>query len=141
MAQVVLLDGYMHLMQQIIDLHNHTRLQINPGHTPYELFHREKEVLAAANVKCNNSCVCGRGKKYKKCYEKSRGESLHMIKLDVKSRQLFYKQLPAFYADFNKLLYRGIKGKSTGMYKVKVKNLAFGEIISVLYNILFQKVI
>ncbi|MBU9673918.1 SEC-C domain-containing protein [Planococcus sp. CP5-4] len=61
------------LMQMVTDLHNNTRQQINRGHTPYELFQLEKKSLQPLpnQVRRNDPCVCGSGKKYKKCCGKS----------------------------------------------------------------------
>ncbi|OED33109.1 hypothetical protein BHE17_11865 [Planococcus maritimus] len=57
------------LLQLVTHLHNHTRQQIIRGHTPYELFQLEKQFLRPLPVQVgrNDPCVCGSGKKYKKC--------------------------------------------------------------------------
>lgn len=57
------------LMQIVTHLHNNTRQQINRGHTPYELFQLEKPFLRPlpGSVGRNDPCVCGSGKKFKKC--------------------------------------------------------------------------
>lgn len=53
----------------VINLHNHTRVHINRGHTPAELFKTEKLYLRALPkaVGRNEPCICGSGKKSKKC--------------------------------------------------------------------------
>ncbi|AQU80211.1 hypothetical protein AJGP001_13415 [Planococcus faecalis] len=53
----------------VMDMHNHTRLQINRGYTPHELFQEEKKSLLSLSEKIgrNDPCLCGSGKKYKKC--------------------------------------------------------------------------
>lgn len=57
------------MMQVVTHLHNNTRQQINRGHTPHELFQLEKRFLQPlpGQVGRNDPCVCGSGKKYKKC--------------------------------------------------------------------------
>ena len=57
------------LAELVMDLHNHTRLQINRGYTPHELFQEEKGSLLPLTGKIgrNDPCLCGSGKKYKKC--------------------------------------------------------------------------
>ena len=61
------------LMQIVTHLHNNTRQQANRGHTPYELLQLEKKFLRPlpGQVGRNEPCVCGSGKKYKKCCGKS----------------------------------------------------------------------
>lgn len=53
----------------VIDLLNHTRIQINRGYTPAELFEIEKRNMLPLKEKVgrNDPCLCGSGKKYKKC--------------------------------------------------------------------------
>lgn len=53
----------------VIDLLNHTRIQVNRGHTPAELFEEEKRHMLPLSGKIgrNDPCLCGSGKKYKKC--------------------------------------------------------------------------
>ena len=57
------------MAELVMDLHNHTRLQRNRGYTPYELFKEEKKNLLplAEKIGRNDPCLCGSGKKYKKC--------------------------------------------------------------------------
>ncbi|PKH10327.1 YecA family protein [Planomicrobium sp. MB-3u-38] len=59
----------MQMLGLLNELHNNTRIQINRGHTPAELFEEEKRHMLPLNVKIgrNDPCHCGSGKKYKKC--------------------------------------------------------------------------
>lgn len=59
----------MQMLGLLQDLHNHTRIQVNRGHTPAELFDVEKRHLLPLSGKIgrNDPCICGSGKKYKKC--------------------------------------------------------------------------
>lgn len=53
----------------VIDLLNHTRIQVNSGHTVGELFEMEKRHMLplAGKFGRNDPCPCGSIKKYKKC--------------------------------------------------------------------------
>lgn len=53
----------------ITEVANTTRLWINRGFTPEELSRRELKTTASIPVKVgrNDACICGSGKKYKKC--------------------------------------------------------------------------
>lgn len=59
----------MQMLDLVQNLHNHTRIQVNRGHTPAELFEIEKRHMLPLNGKIgrNDPCICGSGKKYKKC--------------------------------------------------------------------------
>lgn len=59
----------MQMLGLLNDLHNHTRIQANRGHTPAELFEEEKRHLFPLSGKIgrNDPYHCGSGKKYKKC--------------------------------------------------------------------------
>ncbi|QFG01240.1 hypothetical protein PB01_17635 [Psychrobacillus glaciei] len=64
--------------QMIFDIANNTRIWENRGHTPEELFQMEKHylkpmpstslnVIDGGKTGRNDPCLCGSGKKYKKC--------------------------------------------------------------------------
>jgi hypothetical protein len=63
------------LAQLLMDVQNNTRLWLNNGHTPSELFQEEKkhlkplpkEPMRIDSPGRNDPCPCGSGKKYKKC--------------------------------------------------------------------------
>lgn len=63
------------LVQHIIEVKNNTRLWLNNGHKPTELFDKEKKYLTPVVNKSvqvikigrNEPCPCGSGNKYKKC--------------------------------------------------------------------------
>ena len=62
-------EKLMQMLALLNELHNHTRIQINRGHTPAELFEEEKRHMLPLSGKIgrNDPCHCGSGKKYKKC--------------------------------------------------------------------------
>ncbi len=68
-------DQIQHLMKHIVEVRNNTRLWLNHGHTPNELFAKERNYLnpipnkplQIAKIGRNEPCPCGSGKKYKKC--------------------------------------------------------------------------
>ncbi|MDR3277600.1 MAG: SEC-C domain-containing protein [Oscillospiraceae bacterium] len=61
------------LVTLVTDMGNNTRMWLNNGHTPDELFQRDAKHLRPlpaakpAAVGRNDPCPCGSGKKYKKC--------------------------------------------------------------------------
>jgi hypothetical protein len=63
------------LLPLIFELRNNTRLWMNNGHTPNELFAEEKkhlkplpkQIVRVVKVGRNEPCPCGSGNKYKKC--------------------------------------------------------------------------
>lgn len=63
------------LTQLVMNMQNNTRIWLNNGHTPAELFQEEAKHLRALPEKAvpkkkigrNDPCPCGSGKKYKKC--------------------------------------------------------------------------
>lgn len=59
----------------VTDLLNHTRIQVNRGYTPTELFEMEKRHMLPLSGKVgrNDPCPCGSGKKYKKCCGREAG--------------------------------------------------------------------
>lgn len=61
-------DSLHHVMSQLAEIHNTSRLWINKGYTPNEL----TKLLgvgpnATVKIRRNDPCPCGSGKKYKKC--------------------------------------------------------------------------
>lgn len=56
------------LAQLLKDIHNHTRLWTNKGHTPDEMFRLEPPSgCKPTYISRNSLCPCGSGKKYKRC--------------------------------------------------------------------------
>ncbi|MFT8311513.1 MAG: SEC-C metal-binding domain-containing protein [Sporolactobacillus sp.] len=82
-------DFVQQLLAEVTEVYNHTRQWVLKGHTPHELFQKEKEHLIPlpdqplapvrsqlpttsnsvthAKIGRNDPCPCGSGKKYKKC--------------------------------------------------------------------------
>ncbi|QGG48482.1 SEC-C metal-binding domain-containing protein [Heliorestis convoluta] len=70
-------DQVSEVMQLVIDLANNTRLCENNGHTPEEILnitkrpnlagHSSEQAKSSKKVGRNDPCLCGSGKKYKKC--------------------------------------------------------------------------
>jgi len=54
------------------ELNNHTRKQINRGHTPKELFQKSLRSMTPKTPSRNGPCPCGSGLKYKRCCGKQK---------------------------------------------------------------------
>ncbi|MEN6621872.1 MAG: SEC-C metal-binding domain-containing protein [Smithella sp.] len=66
------IDDANKLLRLMMDVHNSTRLWVNNGNTPDELFQEEKKYMRPLpdkpfKINRNDYCSCGSGKKFKNC--------------------------------------------------------------------------
>jgi hypothetical protein len=66
------IDDANKLLRLMMDVHNSTRLWVNNGNTPDELFQEEKKYMRPLpdkpfKINRNDYCPCGSGKKFKNC--------------------------------------------------------------------------
>lgn len=68
-GKMVKLDGTLvkPLIEELVYLSNHSRQWVLKGYTPAELLPSELNHLQKGKIGRNDPCVCGSGKKYKKC--------------------------------------------------------------------------